>query len=265
MAGSKQWLGNLFLRSPARLHRLRNVPVLGYMMHKLSRRLLPSDEMVWAQVRSGAAKGIWLELNPRTGGEYLEGSVEPAVQQALVENLRSGMVFYDLGANIGFFSLLAARLTGPEGMIFSFEPDSAVAARARRNAQKNSFTNVRVVNAGVWSRSGEFSFVPANDSSPDKGLGRIVPDEMPEGSTTIPCVAMDDFILREPAPNGIKCDVEGAEVEAFRGARNLLASHHPWIVCEIHSDAARRELDVLLKEAGYKTEALDSRHIFARG
>ena len=74
------------------------------------------------------------------------------MQTIVAERLRPGMVFYDLGANIGLFTLLAARLVGGTGKVFSFEPDSENATRLRRNIERNGFTNVTVVDAGAGLR-----------------------------------------------------------------------------------------------------------------
>ena len=67
---------------------------------------------------------------------FLHGDVEPVVQEILVKRLGPGMVFYDLGANVGFFSLVAARIVGESGQMFSFELDPEIAARLRRNIDR---------------------------------------------------------------------------------------------------------------------------------
>ncbi len=109
MAVARKWISSLLLGLPEPLRSLRTLPVLGNLAHRLSRRFLPVNEKVWARVERDPGEGLWLELNPRTGQHYMHGDVEPAVQKILAERLKPGMVFYDLGANIGFFSLLAAR------------------------------------------------------------------------------------------------------------------------------------------------------------
>src|SRR5271170_1217843 len=128
-----KWIGTLLLHSPKRIRSLRDVPILGTFIHQLSHQILPTNERVWARVQSGPAQGINLELDPRTGDAYLRGELEVATQRVLAERLGPGMVFYDLGANIGLFSLLAARIVGAGGRVFSFEPDAEVARRLRRN------------------------------------------------------------------------------------------------------------------------------------
>lgn len=254
MPGARKWLGTMLLHSPAPFGSLRNVPVLGKFIHGLTYRILPTSELVWVQVEVGPAQGLWLELNPRTGQASLRGKAETAVQKILVEQLRPAMVFYDLGANIGLFSLLAARLVGKTGKVYSFEPDAEAAGRLRRN--------VTIVEAGIWSVSGDVSFVPAGLSSPDHGTGRFVAGVDPAGTPTR-CVALDEFIQNAPLPDAIKCDVEGAEVETLRGAEKSLQARRPWILCEMHSEANDRAARELLREFGYTVESVDSNHILA--
>ncbi len=256
-------MGWLLLRSPAALRSLREVPVLGDWIHRLSYQLVRADEKLWAQVEAGPARGLWLELNPRTGQSYLRGKAEPEVQAILAEQLRPGMVFYDLGANIGLFSLLAARIVGASGRVFSFEPDPKVSARLRRNVARNGFSNLMVVEAGVWSSSGDVNFVPAGASSPDHGTGSFVGSDAAVAGMPVRCVALDDFIADAPPPAAIKCDVEGAEVEVLRGAAKLLETHRPWILCEIHSEANGRAARELLGRLGYGVEPVDENHILA--
>jgi len=263
MTRARTWISDLVLHAPARLHSLRSVPVIGNVIHRLGHRLLPADEKIWARIEEGPAKGVWLELNPRTGQNYVRGEAESVVQRILEARLRRGMVFYDLGANIGLFTLLAARLVGFEGRVFSFEPDRVVVARLRRNVGRNQFANVTVVEAGVWSSSGKVNFVSADSSSPDRGVGRFVAEESGPSDTPTPCVALDDFARSAPPPNAIKCDVEGAEVEAFRGAERLLRAHQPWIVCETHSEANERDSREFLARLGYRMDSVDTNHILA--
>ena len=264
MPGSRNWVGALLLRTPASLRSIRNVPILGEFVHRISHRVLPGDERVWAQIEAGSAKGLWLELNPRTGQNYLRGDAESSVQEALARSLRPGMVFYDLGANIGLFTLLGARLVGPSGKVFSFEPDAEVATRLRRNVERNGFYNVTVVEAGVWSSSREMTFVAADSASPDHGTGTFM-ESTAAGArgSAVRCVALDDIVRNAPPPDAIKCDIEGAEVEALRGAAKLLAACRPWILCEMHSEENARAWRELLRGLGYNFEAVDALHILA--
>lgn len=258
-------MGELLLHAPQPLRSLRNLPLLGGWIHRVSHRVLPLEEKVWARVEAGPAQGLWLELNPRTGQNYLRGDAELIVQNILAERLRPGMVFYDLGANIGLFTLLASRLVGDSGKVFSFEPDPENAARLRRNIEHNGFTNVSVIEKGIWSESTKLNFLKSGADSPDHGIGKFSATENGAGGTLTECVSLDDFTREESAtpPDALKCDVEGAEVEALRGGAQLFESRHPWIVCEMHSDANRHAATDLLASFGYTVVALDSDHVLA--
>jgi FkbM family methyltransferase len=264
MRRAREWVGDLLLHSPTSLRSLRNLPIVGNLIHRLSHRVLPLDQKVWARVERGPAEGLWLELNPRTGQGYLRGEAERAVQAALAERLRPGMIFYDLGANLGLFTLLAARLVTPTGKVFSFEPDPENAASLRRNIQRNGFTNVTVVESGIWSTTGNMCFVASDPASPDHGLGKFV-ERAPENSgKPTPCVSLDDFIQTAPSPDAIKCDIEGAEVEALCGAGKLLQSpRRPWIILETHSPALDQAARAMLNRFGYQLDAADKLHVLA--
>jgi FkbM family methyltransferase len=263
MPGTRQWMGELLLHAPQRLRSLRQLPVVGDWIHRVSHRVLPVDEKVWARVEAGPAQGLWLELNPRTGQNYLRGEAEQTVQKILAERLRPGMVFYDLGANIGLFTLLAARLVGNSGKVFSFEPDPENAARLRRNIQRNGFTNITVVDSGVWSKTGPLNFVPADAASLDHGTGKFIAAESGPSGIAMGCVSLDDYTQSAPRPDAIKCDIEGAEVEALRGAEKLLRAKHPSIVCEMHSPANNLAACEILTSLGYTLEAIDGSHLLA--
>ena len=173
MADGRNWMATLMLRLPASIRSFRGIPDLGSVLHTLSHRILPSDQKVWVQVEAGPAKGIWLELNPRTGQNYRLDETEKICQAVVAEKLQSGEVFYDLGANLGFFSLLAARIVGPTGKVFSFEPDVQIAERLRRNAGRNGLSNIAVVELGVWSASGHSEFHQGRFFFPRSRYGEI--------------------------------------------------------------------------------------------
>jgi len=259
----RKCIGGLLLHSPVRLRSLRHFPIIGPFIHWLSHRILPAEEKIWARIEAGPAAGLWLELNPRVGRGYLRGETEAAIQELLAQRMQPGMVFYDLGANIGLFTLLAARLVGARGKVISFEPDAEIAARLRCNIRRNEFANVTVIEAGVWSKSGYVNFVAADSSSPDRGVGRFLTGENEATGTPTQCVALDDLLGSLPPPDAIKCDVEGAEVEALRGAERLLQTRRPWVLCEMHSEANEHAVKQHLVRLGYTLEQLDQYHVLA--
>src|SRR5271156_100333 len=263
MSTPKELIGKAVLHAPSWVRSIRKVPVLGRLVHGLSHRMLPNDQKVWAQIEAGPARGLWFGVHPRVAEGFIRGTDESEMQRIISERLRPGIIFFDLGANIGLFTLLAARLVGEQGKVFSFEPDRENAGRLRENVARNNFKNVTIVEAGVWSTSGELDFVPGSFSSPDRAWGRFATGVDGTRGVATRCVALDDFIRDAPMPDGIKCDVEGAEVEALQGSERLLHSHHPWIVCETHSPENGHRVREFLERQGYRIETIDEVHLLA--
>lgn len=265
MAQFREFVSQIYLRRPPFLSRLRTTPVLGSLIHYVSHKVLPSNFQVWHEIEVGAAKGLWIKINPRTGREICEGIVEPETQKVLVEHLRPGMVFYDAGANVGLFTLAAARLVGERGKVFSFEPDAGVARRLRENASYNGFAWVSVLEVALSSHEGEVLFARADASvSPDRGVGRIVETGKVHSAISVRATTLDDFSRDHPIPDLLKCDVEGAEVEVLRGGEGLLRLHHPAIICELHSPECEAGVRRILEQHSYSLKQVDGNHFFAQ-
>jgi len=115
-------ISNVVMRYAPVVTKLRRMPVLGKLVHLAAKVAVPGEALVWSCVDLGPVQNTWIALNPRTGTTTVpqKDSVE---LHALLEQLKPGMTFYDLGANFGCYSLLAARLVGSGGAVFSFEPD----------------------------------------------------------------------------------------------------------------------------------------------
>src|SRR5258708_2360140 len=263
LSSSSSKLAQLFLRYASPLAALRRLPVVGPVLRWASGRLVPRDSLVWVQVQRGPAQGLWLYLNPRTGRNYFEGGGEPEVQAALQRYLRPGMIFYDIGANIGFFSLLAARIVGEDGRVIAFEADPEIAARLRGHIVRNNFRAISVEEKAVWSEPGTVLFARTDPAaSPDRGLGHVVANGAAD-TIQVDAVSLDEYVRTAPSPDFLKCDVEGAEVEIFRGAQRLLTEKGPIILCEMTS--AENHLGLLgeLARFGYACKSIDPQHVLA--
>ncbi len=224
---------------------------------------MPRDSLTWVQVKRGPAQSLWLHLNPRTGSTYFEGGGEQEVQRALQQHLRPGMTFYDVGANIGFFSLLAARLVGVAGRVVAFEPDPEISGRLREHVARNAFGWITVEERAVLSETRPVFFARTDPAaSPDRGLGHIVA-EGTKDTIQVAGVSLDDYAGAHPSPDFLKCDVEGAEVEVFRGAERLLNEKRPGIICEMHSEENERILVEKFSRLGYTCKACGTNHVLA--
>lgn len=242
--------------------RLRRLPGLGAFFSWVGNKLVPRDAKFWLQVSAGPAQGLWLKVHPRAD-PYVKGTFEPGVQQALVDRLRPGMVFYDIGANIGFFTLLAARLVGPHGKVFAFEPEPEVAARLKEHVERNQFTNIMLEEVAVWSETGTVSFLRSNPhASPDRGFGHVELAAEARNSIQVPAISLDTCSRHTP-PDFLKCDVEGAEAHVFGGALNVLKQTRPLVICELHGEDNGRIIGELLDRLGYSCHPCGDNHVLA--
>jgi FkbM family methyltransferase len=256
-------LANLFLRCASPFAWLRRVPIIGDFLSWASRKLLPRDTLVWIQILHGPAQGLWIRVNPRTGQNVQQGIGEPQVQQALVDHLRPGMTFYDLGANIGYYSLIAARLVGLTGRVIPFEADPEIAARLRENLARNHFSHATVEHKAIWSGATTVSFARVDpNTSPDRGLGHVSADSSHD-TITVEAVSLDSYVTAQNSPDFLKCDVEGAEVEVFRGADRLLTEKRTILLVEMHSPENHRTLAQKFEQLGYTVRTLDENHVLA--
>ena len=185
---------------PAAVHPLR-IPglasALAMQVHAVT------DVHVSAEI---AATGIW----------------EPQETQFLLDTLRPGDVFVDVGANIGYFSLLASRLVGPRGAVLAFEPEAANFALLEANSRLNGCDNVRCFQAALGEENasgtlylnelnrGDHSLYPAQQGRAGQGISIV------NGSTLIAAT--------QPRVNCIKIDTQGAECDVVRGLQDLIAA-----------------------------------------
>jgi FkbM family methyltransferase len=160
--------------------------------------------------------------------------------------LHPGATVVDIGANIGYYSLLAAYCVGPAGRVIAFEPSEANCALLRLSLQANGFQQVQLCPLAVADANGPVGY-GADDSN-----GQISRSISAPHSRAVEAVALDDFLKTEPRLDVVKLDIEGAEGLALRGMRQLLARHHPVIFCEFNpgglKEASEMEPEALLAE-----------------
>lgn len=205
-------------------------------------------------IRGGAGKGLRFNVGSSNVG-YLFGTTEPALQRAILESVRPGWVVFDIGANVGFFTVIAARLTGPSGRVIGFEPLSDNAARIRHNARLNGFDHVEVRTDAVGARDGTTPFFLSSNPN----WGRIADRGRPSGTVAeiaVPIRSLDG-LSREgaiPDPDLIKIDVEGAEEAVLQGAAALLRRARPVLLIELHG--TNDPIGRLLGSLGYESRVL---------
>lgn len=234
----------------------------------------PNRRRVLAHTLTGPARrsplpvlrGPGRGLRVRVGESIMRvsGRGEPAIEGKMLELIGPGDVVYDAGANIGWYSLLAARAVGPSGTVVAFEPSLANARLVQQNAAANGFSNLTVVPAALTDEDGWLGFIEhgslmgrleKNDS--EAQARRRAQREFAGARTVVPAAALDTWLARtgQPPPTFMKIDVEGAEAGVLRGMRETLAGARPTLIVELHG--TREEVASALDEAGYEHAAIE--------
>jgi len=199
-------------------------------------------------VLQGELRGTKWVVGSSVFGCWL-GSYEIDKQLALSKHLRRGGVFYDIGANVGFYSLLAARKLGPRGRVYAFEPLPANLRLLHRHLDLNRTANVIVHASAIAEQSGTAQFV-VDDSSAQGSLGEH--GELSVDVTSIDALLADGL----PPPDVIKMDIEGAEVDALRGAGQCLQQHRPLLFVATHGEDVHQQTLELLDDHGYSVMSI---------
>lgn len=181
------------------------------------------------------------------------GTYEPTKQELLSSSTRPGDVVYDLGANVGFYSLLASVLVGPHGHVFSFEPVPRNLGFLRRHLELNSVKNCTILDVAVARSNGTAAFdFGVNSHSGHLGKGST-------DGTVVRTVNLDSLVASGEIkpPNLIKCDVEGAEFDALTGATQTLSQYHPSILLALHGREVADKCRALLASLGYQVKLIE--------
>ncbi len=171
---------------------------------------------------------MWVDTRDRVIATRLlgEGVWEPAETAAFLARVHEGMCVFDVGANIGYYTLLAARAVGPSGAVYAFEPEPRNFELLARNVAENGFTNVRLFNAAVSSRAGS-ARLHLDDANFGAHAFEAASVRTSSGrSVDVEAVTLDGFAreARGFAPGVLlKVDVQGAEALVVAGGRELLA------------------------------------------
>jgi len=237
---------------------LARLPLVGSTLRRLARGF-PEGSVT--AIRSGPAAGLRWRRWRRFVNGYWAGTYELGVQLALVAHLRPGATFYDVGASAGFFTVLGARLVGPDGHVVACEPLPANAAVVREQVAQNGFGDRVAVEEVALSRAeGEARFLV-----PTHGSGRVLLDvmevmdvmEVTPTSITVRLATLDALADRYGPPDVVKMDVEGAEADVLAGAGRVLATRRPVLLIELHGDEQPALVKQVLDRHGYSVCDLD--------
>jgi FkbM family methyltransferase len=159
----------------------------------------------------------------------LRGAYEPDAAAAFHQALAPGMTVFDIGANIGYYTVLAADAVGAQGLVCVFEPDPRNLAVLERNLRLRPGCKVMVARQAVGAIEGSLPFFlnVADSSVNSMALDNAVVTDTSTAyqAATVPCTTLDGFVRQHalPRPDVIKIDVQGAEMLVFAGATEVLS------------------------------------------
>lgn len=189
---------------------------------------------------------IYVHLNDAFIGAKIahDRHYEPHVSRVLADVLSPGMTFVDVGANAGYFSLLAAAAVGPEGRVIAFEPNPVNCDLLRQSIAANEFERIVDLQPfAVAEVGGSLDFTTSGIDSNGRILG---PTESSAGGEwqTVEAVTLDDALAGRDRVDVIKIDVEGAEGRVWRGMEATVRRHRPVLLFEFSPTLLRRISDV---------------------
>ena len=191
---------------------LDNVRIVHALHGQILRRLRPNSVTVFG-------KQLYLDdadsLNLSIHGQH-----EPDTTALLESVVRDGDTVLDIGAHIGYFTLLMARLTGESGRVIAFEAHPDNAALLRKTIAESGHTNVVIENKAVTSRTGPLLLFAAREGTVDHRTIDVFEDR---GRIGVEGVALDDYFPAHAKVDVIKMDIQGAEGHALVGMQRVIA------------------------------------------
>jgi FkbM family methyltransferase len=203
---------------------------------EFSRRgLLRQDHM--AEIATADLPGFRIHAaaaDAAVGRHVLANAYEPDVSAVFRAILQPGMGVLDLGANIGYFAMLAGSLVGPSGYVLAVEPNPANVRLMEASRRANGFDQVTICQSAAGPQTGLLVLNASHSNGTTAGL----PDDMNAmlGAEIVPCLRPDALVPPGKRIDLIKIDVEGAEYKALSGCTGIIARDRPAIVSEFSPD-----------------------------
>ncbi len=232
-------------------------------LRRIMNRSLPPG-LTEVKITAGAAKGMRMHLDLQQEKDYWLGTYEPNLQRTILEIVQPGWVVYDVGANVGYITLMLARQTGGRGRVLALEPLPENVARLRENVSLNGLDErVTILSKAAVASPGKTIFWvgPSDDMGKAEGsAGRK--NITYQTSIEVEGVTLDQLVFEEqyPAPNAVKMDIEGGEVLALAGMERLLTEVRPLVFLELHGEESARAAWRVFMEHGYRLHRMEKEY-----
>lgn len=206
--------------------------------------------------------GFKMKKGRTTRYAILTGESEPTTTKLISENVTEGMIVFDLGANIGIFTVLLSKLVGNNGKVFAFEPDPELNMVLKQNIENNNLRNVFVHSYAVsdQSKKAKFSINKEQD-----GDNRLDSSSMNHNMIEVDTITIDEFCRNTKIiPDFIKMDVQGSEPRVINGMKKTIENCSKLkIITEFYPDAiidvgfSPKEFLETLKKLGFTIKIID--------
>jgi FkbM family methyltransferase len=211
--------------------------------------------LIEVSIKSGVLRGLLLKLDLNSEKSYWLGTYETVMIQAIHDFVKPGMIVYDIGANIGYISLVFSQAVGKQGRVYAFEPLPDNVKRIRTHIALNSLQEiVTVLPYAVYDSTGRQPFLVHELHAMGKLSSSSGRNETYKSQIVVHTLCLNEFILKEenPPPDLIKIDIEGGAVTALPGMSEVLKKHQPIILMELHGPEEAQITWDLLRQCNYK-------------
>jgi len=226
------------------LSKISNTSFVGKLL-RLPLKLIPSKTVI--TILSGNLKGkSWIKGSGVNG--YWLGFYEKENQKIFRELIKKGDIVFDVGAHVGFFTLLASALVGNKGEVFAFEPSKRNIEFLRKHVKLNQCRNIKLIVSAASDYSGIGNF----DITANSFTGKLdKKTTQKEGGVKV--ITLNKFVddNKISKVDFIKIDVEGEELKVLEGSRKIIAKFKPNMLISTHSQNLHIRCLEFVKQFGY--------------
>lgn len=228
--------------------------------------LFPKSTVVLAKTPLG--QDIYVDMRElHLGGAIAQGVFEPSETAFIVKTIKRGFHVCDVGANVGYFSLMFGALAGNSGKVWAFEPVSQIFGRLKSAITINKLDGVVHAFNNAVSNTNDQLYIECDLDSLNSGASHLTTETQGSNNKVVEMVEsvrLDDILLNQKV-DFIKMDVEGAELLVLQGALNTLKRNKPQMLIEFNQNQLRSisSIDALdlaeyICQIGYKLHTIDA-------
>jgi len=252
------------------LPRLIAFKIIYFLSEKLNLAIRGTAVTFWGETMTVVVRA------PTAPEIYKYSILDEDLIEILLAHLKPNMIFFDIGAHFGYFTLLASKIVGTTGQVHAFEPTPSTFEILQTNVKNRS--NIHANNLAIWSKPmtltlNDYGFMgSAFNSLYASRLDEAIKKHLPHHQHQVQAVTIDDYVQQSGAiPNFIKIDAEIAEYEILQGMRTTIAKHHPLLMVEVGDEntagetitdsVSSHQLVRYLLDAGYMVFEIHQREI----